>query len=63
LTLRTVITSGERRNSQEDLIRDFQIEDRETNSRTFQRLTKNDGLDIVKGSTPSEKEKETAHRE
>jgi hypothetical protein len=58
--LRTPITAGKWRNTQEDPIWDFQGEDDEINIRIFLRVTKNDGLDIVEGSIPSEAEKETA---
>jgi precorrin-6B methylase 2 len=37
------------------------MEDRETSSRNFQRVTKYGGLDIVEGSAPSEAEKEDSH--
>jgi hypothetical protein len=44
---RTVITPGKRRNAQQEIIRDFQREDRETNSRNSQRIAKNQELDLV----------------
>jgi hypothetical protein len=59
--LRTAITSGKWRNTQEDLIQDFQRKDHETNSRDFQRVMKNQGLDIVDGSDPAKTENEIAH--
>jgi hypothetical protein len=38
------------------------MEDSETSSRNFQRVTKNDGLHIVEESDPSDAEKQAAHR-
>jgi hypothetical protein len=57
MELRTAITSGKRRNAQEDPICDFEREDRETSSRNFQHIMKNDGLDIVEGLAPSKAKK------
>jgi hypothetical protein len=49
----------------EDNLRDIQEDhragDHEANSRDFQQVTKNDGLDIVEGSALYKTEKETAH--
>jgi hypothetical protein len=47
---------------QQDLQEGFCTGDHETSSRDFQRVAESEGLDIVEGSAPSEKEKETAHR-
>jgi hypothetical protein len=47
---RAAITSGKRRNAQENPIQDFQREDRETSSQNFQRIMKNNGLNTVEGS-------------
>jgi hypothetical protein len=55
--LRIVIAPGKRRKAQHDPIWDFPTEDRKTSSQNFQRVTKNDELDIVEGSAHTEAEK------
>jgi hypothetical protein len=57
----TAIAPVKRRNAHEGPILVFHTEDRGTNSRNFHRVTKNDGLDTVEESAPTEVEKEVAH--
>jgi hypothetical protein len=58
--LRTAITSGKRKNAQQDPTWDLQREYRETSSRNFKWVTKYQELDVVESSAPSEAEKEAA---
>jgi hypothetical protein len=62
LRLQRAATSWKREENQQDLQEVHQMEDHETSSRNFQQVTKNDPLDILEDSTPSETEKETARR-
>jgi hypothetical protein len=57
-----VILSGKRRNTQDEPICDFQRDSRETNSRNSQRITKNEGMDLVEGSTLSKTKKKKRDR-
>jgi hypothetical protein len=55
--------SEKRDDIQLDLQEDHrQREDREAKSRILRRVAKNQGLDLLEGSTPSITEKNTAHR-
>jgi hypothetical protein len=60
--LRTAVTSGKKSTDLRDPEGDPRAGIREARNRDVQRVTKNDGPDIVKGLTPSETEKETADR-
>jgi hypothetical protein len=62
LKLRIAITSGKKRIDLQDRQEDRRAGIREARKRDVQRVTKDNGPDIVKGSTPSETEKETASR-
>jgi hypothetical protein len=61
VVFRTAITCGRWGNAEEDPLRDFQREGRETSSWNFKRATKNEEMDLVEGTAPSETEKEIVH--
>jgi hypothetical protein len=57
MELKTAITSGKRRTELQDPQEDPRAGIREASKRDVLRVTKNDGSDIVEGSTPPKRKK------
>jgi uncharacterized Ntn-hydrolase superfamily protein len=53
-------TSLKQEDNQRDLLEDHRARDHEASSMDFRRIAKNQELDLVEGSTPSETEKDRA---
>jgi hypothetical protein len=57
----TAATSSKQEDNQRDLLEDHRAGDREASSRHFQRVAKNQEMDLAERQTPSKMKKEIVH--